>query len=279
MKKILRRALSATGLERPVRAGLWRARHFGLRCECPLCHGRLKRFLTDGEDHAVLRELEVVGGGYRDNMTCPFCYAIDRERLLFLFLRNRPELLAGRPRLLHAMPEPALEAWLRSLGNLEYVSCDLQSPKVDVLLDLTAIPFAEASFDAVLCNHVMEHIPDDGLAMREILRVLRPGGWAIMQVPIARKLDKTVEDPTVADPAERQRRFGQDDHVRIYAAEDYRARLTSAGFTLEEFSWEEHPTQFGGATNRYGLLPHERLFFMRRPPATVAAASKAAAAV
>jgi hypothetical protein len=103
--------------------------------------------------------------------------------------------------------------------------------------------------------------------MRECLRVLKPGGWAIMQVPIAAKLETTIEDPSVEDPRERERRFGQDDHIRIYTRPDYVARLERAGFQVEQFRWTEDRPHYGGAENRYGLLDKEVLFFLRKASA------------
>lgn len=267
MKELLKRGLREAGLEGPVRAAMWRASNFGWSHECPICMGRLKAFRPDGEDHPVLYELEVVGGGYRPNMACPLCGATDRERLVYLFLRRRPQLLAGLMRLMHLAPEPKLEESFRSRPNIEYLTADLMDPNVDVNLDLTAIPYGEATFDAVIANHIMEHIPDDAQAMREVFRVLKPGGWAILQVPISLKLAFTDEDPSVTDPAERERRFGQHDHVRIYTAIDYTTRLARAGFEVERFNWEAHAYDFGGAANRYGLLRKETLFFARKPAA------------
>ncbi|MES1201483.1 MAG: methyltransferase domain-containing protein [Pseudomonadota bacterium] len=262
MKELLKRSLREAGLEQPVRAVLWRASNFGLHYECPFCHGRLKGFLPGGEDHPVLRQFEVVGGGYRPGCTCPLCGSVDRERLVYLFLQHRPQLLPRGARLLHVAPEAKLEEWLRA-PSVDYLTADLIDPHADVHFDLRAIPYDSARFEAVIANHILEHIPEDTQAMSEIHRVLTPGGWAILQVPISLKLAFTDEDPSVTDPAERERRFGQNDHVRIYTAADYTARLARVGFEVEAFNWEAN-AEFGGADNRYGLLRKETLFFCRK---------------
>ena len=260
-------------VQRLKHAVTWRAqlssrrlRHFGLNRHCPFCAATVRAFVPEGQEHQVLFDLEVVGGGRRDDVVCPVCGAFDRERLVYLFLNNRG-LVQGPMRIMHVAPEAKLGAWLRRRAQGGYLSADLMSTAVDENFDLQAIPHPDASFDAVIVNHVLEHIGDDAKAMRECQRVLKPGGWAILQVPIALKLEHTIEDPSETDPAARQRRFGQDDHIRIYTQGDYVARLQRAGFEVEQFRWTEERAAYGGAENRYGLLEKEVLFFCRKPTA------------
>jgi SAM-dependent methyltransferase len=121
-------------------------------------------------------------------------------------------------------------------------------------LDLCHLPFLGDSFDAVLCSHVLEHVEDDRRAMRELLRTLRPDGWAILQVPLATTLERTLEDSKVVDPQERRLRFGQSDHVRLYG-QDYFDRLRGEGFIVKSvpFAAELGDRQ----ARRYGLLAEE----------------------
>lgn len=121
-----------------------------------------------------------------------------------------------------------------ALNNLEYITADIESPLAKVKMDIHDIPFEANSFDVVFCNHVLEHVDDDLKALSEMKRVLRPGGWAILQVPFFYPLPKvTLEDPSITDPKEREKIFGQDDHVRLYG-EDYAERLRSSGFEIVE---------------------------------------------
>ena len=147
--------------------------------------------------------------------------------------------------------------------NIDYLTADLNPEGVMVKMDITDIDYPDSTFDTIICNHVLEHIIDDHKAMSELHRVLKPGGWAILQVPISFSLDKTFEDASVTAPEEREQVFGQCDHVRIYAP-DYIDRLEQAGFQVSPFKWWED-TAFFASNNRYGLLKDERVFLATRP--------------
>ncbi len=263
LKQAVVGGLDAIGLEQFARSIKKRADNFGLRYKCPMCGSHLKEFLAGGEPHAVLIEKSVVGGGERDNVLCPVCGSSDRERLLFMFLKNRPSLLPSGAKLLHVAPEYGLRSWLQSLPSIEYITADLMMEDVSVKIDLTDIQLPDARFDGIICSHVLEHIPNDALAMREMRRVLKPGGWAILQVPISLSFGATYEDFSITDPQDRERAFGQNDHVRIYAM-DYVDRLKSAEFAVQPFSWPTAIHEYGGRGNKYGLIEKELVFFATR---------------
>ena len=234
----------------------------GRRYYCPMCRSNLRALRPYGFKHPVLAEKRIVGGGYRANAQCPVCKSTDRERLLYLYLTRKTNVTDATLRLLHVAPEPGLGAFFRSLPDLEYLSADLNPNAAMVQMDITDIQFADASFDAIVCNHVLEHIVDDGKAMRELFRVLKPGGWGILQVPISLQLDETYEDSSITDEARRAEVFGQEDHVRIYAL-DYVERLKSVGFEVDLFEWWSDP-ELAGGDNRFGLLEDESLFHVTK---------------
>lgn len=148
------------------------------------------------------------------------------------------------------------------MPNLDYISADLDSPLAMVKMDITNILFENNSFDVILCSHVLEHIIDDNKAMRELFRVLKPGGWAILQTPIDLKLDKTFEDHSIVSPEERERFFGQSDHVRIYGR-DYVNRLLKAGF---EVTVESYPKDLSpNIIKKHVLSENEDIFFCTKP--------------
>jgi SAM-dependent methyltransferase len=159
---------------------------------CPLSGTRARRFLPFGGGTVV-----------RPNARCAHCDSLERHRLIWLYLRNETDLFSptGRKRMLHVAPEPVLRERLIGEPLIDYLSADLEPGGADVQMDITAIDFPADSFDVIYCSHVLEHVPDDALAMRELCRVLRPTGWAILQVPIL--LARTDEDPSVTDPEER----------------------------------------------------------------------------
>ncbi len=158
---------------------------------------------------------------------CWQCGSLERDRLVWLFFDHRRDLVAPGMEILHVAPEAALRPRLERAAS-RYVCGDLTGAFGDRRLDVTALPFPDRSFDAVICNHVLEHVADDRSAMLELRRVLRDGGWALLLVP---DVDEqcTIEDPSITEPAERLRRFGQEDHVRRYGL-DYLDRLAAAGF-------------------------------------------------
>lgn len=171
------------------------------------------------------------------NILCPQCNSLPRHRMLWMYLmENRDGLLKENMRVLHFAPEGVLQELFASLPGVDYVTADLYMPNVTHRMDITDIRFGDDSFDAVVCVHVLEHIPDDRKAMKELHRVLKPGGWALLQSPMRISLEKTYEDPSIVSEEERFRHFGQHDHVRIYGR-DYAERLEKAGFrlTVEEY--------------------------------------------
>ena len=157
-------------------------------------------------------------------------------------------------RLLHLAPEQAFAKRFRAMGHLDYVTADLNSPLADIKADICNLPFEDHSFDCVLCNHVLEHIPDDKRAMSELFRVMKPGGFGVFQVPLDRERKATFEDPGITDKAERVRLFGQYDHVRVYGM-DYFDRLRQVGFKVEaiDYTSELHPEEI----DRYRLAEGE----------------------
>ena len=217
----LPRRMARSALNRG-RALLRRARHAGVGRDCPVCGGTFRAFMPY---HAP-------GAPRRSEAQCPRCLSMERHRLTLLFLRERTDLFDGnRPkRLLHVAPEPCLTALFAEAAGDGYLTADLMDPAVMEAMDICEIPRPDGAFDVVHCSHVLEHVPDDRKAIAEFFRTLRPGGWAILNVPVL--VPETDEDPTVTDPAERLRRFGQEDHVRVYGP-DYRDRLAGAGFRVE----------------------------------------------
>lgn len=136
-------------------------------------------------------------------------------------------------KVLHIAPEQCFVKRFKALKHLDYYTADLESPIADIKLDVMKMPLPDESFDMVMCNHVMEHVPDDRQAMGEVYRVLRHGGFAILQVPLEPTLEHTYEDPSITDPKEREKHFLQKDHVRLYGR-DYASRLRSVGFNVTE---------------------------------------------
>jgi SAM-dependent methyltransferase len=172
----------------------------------------------------------------RPNVLSPSTLSLERHRLLWLYLKRETRFFTDPLKVLHFAPEQAFYKRFRRLDHLDYTTTDLNSPLADVKADICKLPFEEDSFDVILCNHVLEHIPDDHKAMTELYRVMKPGGWGIFQIPQDLKREETFEDHSITDKRERARIFGQYDHVRVYG-KDYFDKLRAVGFQVEEIDY------------------------------------------
>jgi len=240
-----------------------KVRFFGLRYKCPMCGSYLKKLKPFGLKIPVLNEKNVIGGGYRLNTKCPVCYSTDRERLLYLYL-SKKKFFTSVAKVLHVAPESELSRIIKMYPNINYLTADISANDVMVKMDITQIQYPADTFDVIICNHVLEHIVDDRKAMSELYRVMKPGGWGILQVPISLSLDKTYEDVSITNPSKREQIFGQSDHVRIYAI-DYLDRLKEVGFEISIFDWLEEDKLFCGKDNKYALLQFEKIFVVKKP--------------
>jgi len=217
----------------------------GHNVKCPVCEHEFRKFLPYGNKG-------------EDNRLCPYCLTLERHRLLWLYLKEKTRVFTARLKVLHIAPEQPFLKRFRNMENLDYYTADLVSPIADIKMDIQNMPLEDESFDVVICNHVLEHVDDDIKAMSEIYRVLRKGGWAILQVPINYEREKTFEDKTITDPKERERLFGQYDHVREYG-KDYPERLRSVGFkVIEDDFVKQLPAEM---VEYYRLSPDEIIYF------------------
>ncbi|WP_115838605.1 class I SAM-dependent methyltransferase [Winogradskyella sediminis] len=175
-------------------------------------------------------------GTQRNNVLSPSTLSLERHRLLWLYLKDETDFFTAEKSVLHFAPEQCFLKRFRSLKNLTYTTTDLLSPIADVKADICDLPFEDNSYDVILCNHVLEHIPDDTKAMLELFRVMKPGGYGIFQIPQDLNREMTFEDDSITDKAERAKIFGQYDHVRVYGR-DYFDKLRSIGFKVEEVDY------------------------------------------
>jgi SAM-dependent methyltransferase len=202
------------------------------RCFCSLCGRRVSGFMPYPRQRVprLMQALSGVGSNL-DDFECPWCGCHDRERHVFLYMTAMGFLpdLSGRS-VLHFAPEKRLQERIIAAAPEEYVKCDLFPRAMDVVkMDIHAIPFAANRFDLVIANHVLEHVSDDRQALGEISRVLKPGGFAILQTPFSAKLHQTWEDHGVDTEEARFEAYGQEDHLRLYGRDVFQ-RICEAGF-------------------------------------------------
>lgn len=200
----------------------------GNKVECPVCEKSFSKFLSYGSNVA-----------HRENVLCPYDLTLERHRLMWLYLKNESNFFTDKLSVLHIAPEQCFHSGFKKQKNLDYLTGDLVSPIADMHFDLHEIPLEDNRFDVVFCNHVLEHVDDAKQCMRELHRVMKPGGWGIMQVPQDMNREKTYEDPSITSPEEREKHFWQKDHVRLFAL-DYPDWLREAGFTVTAYDPTEH---------------------------------------
>ncbi len=229
----------------------------GEKVICPICKSRFRMFAPFGIPK-------------RENALCPRCGSLERHRLLFLYLKDKLNLFDEKEnlRLLHFGPEEALYHIFDKKQNIQYFPCDLVPKNYNFKgssqvqkVDISNIPFEENFFDAILCVHVLEHIPDDLHAMAELYRVMKKGGWGILQVPIDDTREHTYEDATITTPKARHKAFGQYDHFRWYG-HDYKDRLKSVGFKVVE---DDYVKRFSSVELfQFGLIPSEFIYYCHK---------------
>ncbi len=222
----------------------------GDNVECPVCGNSFRKFLSYGSNTA-----------HRENVLCPYDLTLERHRLMWIYLKDHSDFFKKQHTVLHIAPEQCFHSLFKSQKNLNYVTGDLVSPIADLHFDLHEIPLEDNKFDVVFCNHVLEHVEDALQCMKELYRVMNPGGWGIFQVPQDLTREKTYEDPSITSPEEREKHFWQKDHVRLFGR-DYPEWLSKAGFVIEEFHPNQHLSDEQIA--RFRLAKNEIMYIARK---------------
>lgn len=236
--------------------GHWAARllsifYIGNKVECPVCNSKYRKFLPYGRNTSS-----------RENALCPSCLSLERHRLMALYMKRKTNFYSANLKVLHVAPEYCFIDRFEQMKNLDYITADIESPLAKVKMDIHQIPFEDNTFDVAFCNHVMEHVDDYILAMSELHRVLKPGGWALIQSPQDMKYEVTYEDPTITDPKEREKHFLQNDHLRLFGR-NYGRELEKGGFKVTEdrFVMDELTRE---EVQRYSLPGEEIVYFCRK---------------
>ncbi len=239
----------------------------GDRYHCVFCGKSYSRFLRSGSNRSVFRRWNVSGAGARKNARCAYCFSNDRARMLYLFFKNRTRIFDEATKILHVAPDYELATSLHASSNVTLFTGGLMvgglRPYRGTKFDVTFLPFGDERFDVVLCNHVMQYVPDDRKGFREMYRVLKPGGFAIIQVGLALDLAETYQvEGLEINRANTIKHYGHSDCVRLYGL-DYVARIEEAGFKAEKHNlfterWVPDP-------ERQGLDPRDDVYVFRKP--------------
>lgn len=237
----------------------------GGKCICTLCGHAVWRFMPypDGRRIALMDALEGIGSDI-DHYECPRCGSNDRERHLWLFMQAAGIVdLLPRMRIVHFAPERRISRRIVEARPAQYIRCDLHAVGPDIrTVDIQDMPFEDESVDLLVANHVLEHVDDDRMAVREIHRVLAPGGAAILQTPYSPVLEATWEDGGIRSPAARLQAYGQEDHVRLFGRDVF-DRFSACGLVP---AVERHDALLPGIDpRRHGVNADEPFFLFRKP--------------
>ncbi len=245
----------------------------GFGVQCPVC-------LMEFSSFAPIYKWRLVNDGNSEAGTecaiesdegrCPNCDSLHRQRLLWKYIHERTNLLSGkRVKLMEVAPDLPFFNLFNNNPGIRYYPCDIAPGKEKYLYfpgkikdaDITHLPFESKYFDVILCSHVLEHVVDDISAMKEMFRVLRGGGWVLIQSPVFYNIEKTLEDPDVVTPEGRELKFGQLDHLRKYGR-DFKNRLSNSGFTIDEIDYvNSFPEE---DIKRFGFDRYERIYLCRK---------------
>jgi SAM-dependent methyltransferase len=225
---------------------------------CPVCNRKINRFLPLHKFYS--NNAKKYGYPYSgraetlnyQSYSCPICRAADRDRLYALYVQNYFTSIKKDKQIsiIDIAPSAPLSGYIRKIiseskHSVSYRTADIAKEDVDDKIDITDMPcYDNNQFDFFICSHVLEHVYDDNRALSELYRILKPGGSGILMVPICLAIEKIDEDPSITDEAERWRRFGQNDHVRLYSKNGFIERVGKAGFVLHQYGKE----YFGGKT-------------------------------
>jgi len=223
----------------------------GNNVECPVCNRSYSKFLSYGSSIA-----------HRENVLCPGDLTLERHRLMWLYLKDHSDFFTNNKlNVMHIAPEQCFHKRFKQQQNLNYLTGDLVSPIADIHFDLHHIPLEENRFDVIFCNHVLEHVEDANQCMRELFRVMKPGGWGIMQVPQDFEREITFEDPSITSEEDREHYYWQKDHVRLFG-KDYPKWLEKAGFKVDVFEKEKFYSS--SQIERFRLQEKEILYVVRK---------------
>ena len=224
-------------------------------------HGKKYTDPIDGSNYS-----KFLSYGYktvRKNALCPGTLSLERHRLLWLYLEKETNFLNSNLKVLHVAPEQVFYKKFKKLKNWEYFTFDLNSPIADIKGDLTSTNFKDESFDLIICNHVLEHIEDDKSALDEMYRILKYNGISILQVPINVKRENTFEDLSIKSKIQREKYFGQYDHVREYGL-DFKDRVEQAGFKVEMINYSKKISE--DLVIKYGLMKDDLIPIGKKLP-------------
>ena len=235
----------------------------GKKYYCPVCEHYARSFRTLRIFTMFWRYFNIhLSIWKRKNSLCPRCDSRERHRSLWLYLKTNSDFLLNsnnyNKKMLHIAPEKCFTKIFSKQPNIDYLSADLDSSKAMIKMDIQKIPFPEQFFDLILCNHVLEHVPDDRKAMREFYRVLKKGGMAIITVPINYNSEKTFEDTRIITQEQRIKYYGQENHLRYYGL-DFKERLEKQNFIVK---CEKYTDKIDEELKEYCCLPKKQYIYL-----------------
>ena len=261
-----------------LRPSIWRIYcklktfNFSGKYKCSICETRFDDYIAIGSiaNGLFLNDIYVENVKHSvdnyetlnlDTFMCPTCGALDKTRLIYLFVQQKLKQ-RNNTKILHFAPEGGLSNILKYKSNVNYYSADLYRKDVMLNLDVQNMnTLDDESFDSFIFSHILEHVKDDDLALRELYRILNYGGWGIIMVPILLSISNTYEDNNILTPELRLKHFGLEDHLRVYSKNGFLEKLKNVGFTVKELSIDNFSSK---EFSENGLSPKNILYVVEK---------------
>ena len=229
---------------------------------CPICNKYARKFIKYGKNNDPIKKYKIISSGKRENCICPNCFSKDRERFLYIFFSyfQSKSFINKNSSILHFSPEKSLRNYFFKNDFKNYKTADFFDEKANYKIDLENYANHNQKYDLIICNHVLEHIHNDKVALKNINNLLNEKGYAILLTPFSKLIEEDIYMGMSLSYEKQLEYYGQEDHVRIYSQKNLISKIENAGFNLKLMKLDE----FSSIKKKMGLINEERIFLAQK---------------